>query len=335
MKTLIKASLLFVAISISGLSLFAQEGSDNENPDKKSDDIIIHKKGDSKEKTTIVIDGDKITINGKPVDEYKSDDLDIIRGENDMPFMAYNAPFPPHARFNGNLLGNDFMDEVRSNKAFLGVMTKKVDGGAEITAIPEKETAAEKAGLKVGDIITKVDDDNIEDADDLYKAIGKHNVGDKVTITYKRDGKETSTTATLGENKQVRVFAWKNGDTNNDFKFDFAPRVAPRIEGWGGGDHEWAWSTKPRLGIQVQDTEDGKGVKVLDVEDDEAAGKAGIKEDDIITAINGKNIASVDDLKSAVKDAKSGDTVKLDILRDGKSQTINVKFPKELKTTDL
>ena len=27
---------------------------------------------------TIVIDGDKVTVNGKPVDEYKSDDLDII-----------------------------------------------------------------------------------------------------------------------------------------------------------------------------------------------------------------------------------------------------------------
>ena len=71
------------------------------------------------------------------------------------------------------------------------------------------------------------------------------------------------------------------------------------------------------------------------MDEDEPAGKAGIKEDDIITAINGKAITSLDILKDAMKDVKDGDSLKFDILRDGKAQTINVKFPKELKTTDL
>ena len=92
---------------------------------------------------------------------------------------------------------------------------------------------------------------------------------------------------------------------------------------------------KPRLGIQVQDTEDGKGVKVLEVEDDEAADKAGLKEDDIITQVNGKNITSVDDVKETMKTAKKGDTLKVTFLRDNKTQTVNVKLPKDLKTTDL
>ena len=48
-------------------------------PGKKQKDIIIRKKGDSKEKTTIVIDGDKVTINGKPAEDYKDDDVEIMK----------------------------------------------------------------------------------------------------------------------------------------------------------------------------------------------------------------------------------------------------------------
>jgi len=176
-----------------------------------------------------------------------------------------------------------------------------------------------------------VNDSKIEDADDLYQTIGKYKPDDKVTITYKRGGKENKMDIKLGENKQVKVFSWNNDDMNDkNFRFD----VAPRIKSDGRG-YSYSWNNKPRLGLQVQETEDSKGVKVLDVDEDEPAGKAGIKEDDIITAINSKTITSLDILKDAMKDVKDGDNLKFDILRDGKAQTINVKFPKELKTTDL
>jgi serine protease Do len=44
------------------------------------------------------------------------------------------------------------------------------------------------------------------------KTIGKYKPEDKVTITYKRAGKENKATVTLGENKQVKVFSWDGGD---------------------------------------------------------------------------------------------------------------------------
>jgi serine protease Do len=325
MKTLIKPVLSLLGICLA-TGVLAQEPK-IETTEKKKSDVIIRKKGDSKEKMTIVIDGDKVTVNGKPVDDYKNDDLEIISGE-DLP----DAPFPPgiaYAPENFDVMGRDFMREIHSNKAFLGVMTKKVADGAEITEVT-KESAAGKAGLKEGDIITKVNEDKIADADDLYQAIGKYKPEDKVTITYKRGGKESKVTVTLEENKQVRAFAWK-GNPDENFNFNF--KNAPRIEGWGD-DFKMHFG-KPRLGLQVQETEDSKGVKVLDVDDDEPAGKAGIEEDDIITAINGKTVTSLENIKEVMKEVKDGDTIKLDILRDGKSQTINVKFPKELKTTDL
>lgn len=328
MKTLIKP-VLFVLGLASVTGVFAQDEKPETKP-KKESDVIIRKKGDTKEKMTIVIDGDKVTVNGKPIDEYKGDDLDVIRGDNGETFTLAMPPMAPMAMGGFDGMNNDFMREIRSNRAFLGVMTKKSTDGAEITEVT-KESAAEKAGLKEGDVITKINDTKIEDADDLYQEIGKYKPNDKVSVTYKRAGKENKTDITLGENKQVKVFSWNNGD-NLGRNFNYDKRYAPRINGNG---FNFSWNTKPRLGLQVQETEDSKGVKVLDVDDDEPAGKAGIQEDDIITAVNGKSVTSLDVLKDVMKDVKDGDALKIDILRDGKSQTINVKFPKELKTTDL
>ena len=60
---------------------------------------------------------------------------------------------------------------------------------------------ADKAGLKNGDIITKVGDDKITQSNTLVSLVSKHSVGDSIKITYLRDGKEATTTAVLTESK--------------------------------------------------------------------------------------------------------------------------------------
>lgn len=78
-------------------------------------------------------------------------------------------------------------------------------GGATITdqgvggaASVESGGPADKAGLKSGDVITKLDDSVIDSGPTLIGEIWTHKPGDKVTITYKRGGKEHTTTVTLG-----------------------------------------------------------------------------------------------------------------------------------------
>src|SRR3954453_2339994 len=58
----------------------------------KGESIIIHKNGDSKEKLTIVVDGDNVTINGKPAKDFKDGDVEVLRhhGADVMTF----APIP-------------------------------------------------------------------------------------------------------------------------------------------------------------------------------------------------------------------------------------------------
>ncbi len=299
-----------------------------EKKEVKEESIVIRKKGDKKEKITVVVDGDQVLINGKPVEEYKDGDVEIIRGKAGR--LRATSPlakgFSPRNYMNGNLYELPLATTVAGNKAMLGVYTETDDKGAKITNIT-KDGAAEKAGLKKDDIITKVDDEKIANSNDLSTTIGKHKPDDKVLITYLRDGKEATVSATLGKNKSAYSFNWNDSDF--DIEIPEIPEM-PRFEGQG-----FNFSRKPKVGIQVQDLEEGKGVKVLDVDTETPAEKAGLKKDDIITEVDGKELEGVDAFRNVMRAVKEGDTVKLKLKRNGKSQNVDLKFPKKLKTADL
>ncbi|MFG2955492.1 S1C family serine protease [Streptomyces sp. NPDC048291] len=72
------------------------------------------------------------------------------------------------------------------------------DSGSGGSAAVESGGPAEKAGLKPGDVITKLDDTVIDSGPTLIGEIWTHKPGDKVEITYKRGGSEHTTTVTLG-----------------------------------------------------------------------------------------------------------------------------------------
>ena len=56
---------------------------------------------------------------------------------------------------------------------------------------------AQKAGLRGGDIVTALDGQPINGPEELIVAVRSKNVGDVVSLTYKRDGKEKTVTLTL------------------------------------------------------------------------------------------------------------------------------------------
>ncbi|MFF4306041.1 S1C family serine protease [Streptomyces sp. NPDC001601] len=72
------------------------------------------------------------------------------------------------------------------------------DSGSGGSAAVEAGGPADKAGLKPGDVITKLDDSVIDSGPTLIGEIWTHKPGDKVEITYKRGGSEHTVTVTLG-----------------------------------------------------------------------------------------------------------------------------------------
>ena len=317
-----KPLFLLLAASFTFPALNAQGTGSASDPSAQN--IIIRKKDSTKEKITVVIDGDNITVNGKPVEDFESADVDIIQQKiKDGHFYIHadGAPASPPVPPQMEAFRSDMIRKVKTNNAFLGVMSEKADEGAKVTDVTES-SAAEKAGLKEDDIITKIGEDKITGPDDLYKAVGKRKPEEKVAITYLRGGKQAITTATLGKSEQMKVYSW---NTPQGDMFRMSP------------DFSFSWDgDKPRLGISAQDVEEGNGVKILEIDDEDSpAAKAGLKEGDVITQVNGKSITSTDDLRSSVKDVKKGDTVKITFRRNNQTQTVDVKFPKELKTIDL
>jgi serine protease Do len=212
-----------------------------------------------------------------------------------------------------------------SNRAMLGVTTDEDDKGARITGITH-ESGADKAGLKVGDVITKIGDAEIEDADDVSEAVHKHKPGEKIPITILRNGKEQKLTAELGKWKGVRI---------NNLNAAIAPGAPMALDVEPYRNFSYSFGGGPKLGLSVQDTDDGKGVKVLDVADESSAAKAGIKKDDIITKINDDEVNGTDEVVQAMRDARDEPKVTIQVLRGGKTQNIEVRIPHNLKKADL
>jgi len=329
MKRQFSKPLLFVlgtALLLPVTLLAQKEEKDKEKKEKKeSQQIIITRTGDKTEKIVVEVNGDKVTVNGKPIEEYKGDNV-IVRRNRDHETWAFG-----NGQNSWNLAGSDnfnFMN-ADSNHAMLGVTTDEADKGVEIQNVT-KESGAAKAGLKEGDVITKIDDKKIESPDELTKVIRSHKPGDKVTVTYLRDDKEQKATAELGKLKGVNVYSYTPKMDLGDMNFNYnMPKIAMPRQGY-------AWSTSgPKLGLSVQDTDDGKGVKVIEVDDESNAEKAGIKEGDIITDVEGKAVNSADEVAKIIKENKEKPSVMVKLTRAGKTQNIEVKIPRKLKTADL
>jgi len=307
---------------------------------KNVEQIVITRNTDTKEKTVIEINGDKITVNGKPIEDLKDGDIQVHR--NKYKTMAgLNAYALPRTSIGQNFSwDNDhnnafkFFGGADENRAMLGVVTEEAEGGVKVTEITD-ESAAKKAGIKEGDIITKIDDTKIDDPDKLTEAVRKHKPGEKVSVTLLRDKKEQKVTAELGKWKGAGAYGF---GPDQNFKMDMPDYkdllVTPKIQ--GNPRNVWGYqSNTPKLGLSVQDTDDGKGVKVIEVDEESNAAKAGLKENDIVTHFNDKEVNSADEVAKLVKENKDKPTINLKIKRDGKTQSIEVKMPRKLKTADI
>ena len=322
MKQYLIKSFAVAGVATLTLPVFAQKEKSKE--DKKDvQHITITRSANADEKTVIEIKGDRVTINGKDAKEAEGVNVHVNK------FKDVHAATRARTA-QGNQNWNMNFDDSRaslfstdSNRAMLGVVTDENDKGAEINSIT-KESAAEKAGLKKGDIITNIGSKKIEGAEDVSEAIRSHKPGDKVAITILRDGKEQKLTAELSKWKGISM----NAINTPSFKeFD----VVTPYKSFSGT----YFDNRPKLGLSVQDTDDGKGVKVIEIDKDGNAAKAGVKKDDVITHINDKEITSADETSKLVKDNKDKASLRLQVNRSGKTQNIEVRMPRKLKTADL
>jgi Trypsin-like serine proteases, typically periplasmic, contain C-terminal PDZ domain len=312
------------------------------NDRNEQKEIIIRQKGGKDTKITLEVKNGEYFINGKPLEKF--DDQNIIVEKRDVdviaiPDIAY-SPSPFREEWNNEkamrdaerALGN--MDrqqrriqksiEIRMNSAFLGVSSKKSEKGGATVLEVTPGSPAEKAGIKKGDIITKVNETKIESPEGLFETIHSFKAGDKVKVNFTRNGKEQTVTATLDKSE--------NNVKDFNYNYNFKMPPMPYMDGLEMGP----WGPhQPKLGIKAQDAEDGKGVNILEVEDSSAAAKAGLKKGDIILQFDGAEVNSTNELIEQLQGARGKSTIKVRILRGGVSQDIDIKIPRKLRTAEL
>lgn len=354
------------------------------NSSKDSTKVTVTIDGDKNTKVktdvdvnmTVVVDGNKITINGKEVDENdprlsvegKGNKRVILKKLDKQPrILVEGKPLNSLDFGKGQELGGDIIinedgddnfdmvipNQAKTNEAFLGVVTEQTEQGAKINQVSDESPAA-KAGLKEGDIITKVNDIKIDGPASLYDAIGKSKPEDKVTISYIRSGKTNTLVASLAKNKNtMQYYNFSSPEGPGAPSFDLTPKqyfdpntrkLQPSPRGFsfaipnfpGMEDMRIAGiENKPKLGISIEDLETGEGVNITSVNENSPAAKGGLKENDIIVQVNDQKIKDVDALKPIIKEAKEGTSFTFQVKRNKELKTIVVKLPKKLKTADL
>ncbi len=180
----------------------------------------------------------------------------------------------------------------------------KAGSGVLVTGFGEN-SGAEDAGLKTGDIITQIDTVPITDFADLSVAIGSKRPGDKVTVTYTRNGKPSTTTVTLRDQK---------GGTSTRTKADLS--VTEKI---GADFQSIDDKTKAYYGLN-------SGIIAKNVIEGGEMAKAGIVDGYIITEINGKPVNSQKDVENILN--KFSGTVQVKYMDDyGRGYQRGFKMP--------
>ena len=176
--------------------------------------------------------------------------------------------------------------------------------GALVAGV-EKESPADKGGLKPGDVILKFGENDIKISSDLPKFVSSTKPGSKISVNILRQGKEKQLEITIGEMPtEEMVVARKNNEQTQ----------------------------KNRIGLTVKDLtpqqkkqiKENAGVLVLDVAD--TALNAGIRKGDVILGLNNNPVSSVQSFNQDLKKVKKGKTIALLIYRNGDTLYVPIKI---------
>lgn len=176
------------------------------------------------------------------------------------------------------VLGQDLTSELA--KGF-GIETQH--GGFINEVMPD--SAADKAGIKVGDIIVSVNGRKIKSFQELRAKVATMGAGSKVEFGLIRDGDEETVTAVLGESTQTAEAA--------------AGAVHPMLQG------------------AKLENSNGSGVSITDVAQGSPAAASGLIKGDVIVGVNRSKVKNLKSLKSVLEDQKG--SVALKIQRDNTS----------------
>ncbi len=197
--------------------------------------------------------------------------------------------------------------------------------GALVEEVREDSPAA-KAGVQKGDVILRFAGEMVRSVVELTRLVHETPAGRTVEIEVGRNGATRNLSAKIAEAPEPKWFSSFEG-----------PQVEIPNVHIPDFDFNVVFAGSPRLGISADDltpqladyfgVKQGKGVLVREVNEGSAAQKAGLKAGDVIVKVGDATIASVGDLRKALrKNPSEKQQLTLTIVRDRKEQTVSVEL---------
>jgi serine protease Do len=179
------------------------------------------------------------------------------------------------------VLGIQFVDQrsLTPEKAS-AIGLDKIDG--ILVGSVNEGGGADAAGLKQGDIVTKIEAQKVATIPQLLELIGRYHPGDKVTVTYMRNGKELTSNVTL-----------KNVNGNTDIiKRDNVGKLGFKLKQLSAAEAK-------AMGIQ-------RGLQITEITNAKVAQQTKIKKGFVITQIDETDVASIEDFNRRINQNTEG-----------------------------
>lgn len=222
-------------------------------------------------------------------------------------------------------VAEDLVDDGAVTRGFLGIMPQDIDAEAmklwglndESGALVQrvtKNSPAHKAGIQVGDVITAVNGQKVENASKLPLIVSSHKPGTEIKLDIIRDGKPMSANAKLIK-LTPEILAGKAIDGTEDSEDDNsspAPRGSSISEIIPGVTVQ---NLTPGTRQRYDVPEDVTGVIVTQIDPESRAAAMGVEEGDVISMVNRKPVRAVGEATEMARSASK--TVLLKIWRKG------------------
>jgi S1-C subfamily serine protease len=249
-------------------------------------------------------------------------------------------------------IGSEIKDKGKVSRGWVGIgFSENEAGEVEITDV-EKDSPAELAKLKEGDVLISIDGRKVAGASAVVSEIRVRKPGQDVKFEIQRDGKTLDVKVKLGEYTESaikreletrfpRLFPAPAvpavpapGATPKAEKAPRTPRpLIERFENWPG------WTKRKYIGTYMEPlnkelleffgVKEESGLLINRLIKDGPAEKAGVKVGDVLIRVDGKKVTSVGDLSELIQDKKNGDKVKLEIIRDKKPLALDVEVSED------
>ncbi len=210
-------------------------------------------------------------------------------------------------------------------RGMLGVIIQQVNGSlAKTFGLPDNHgglvsevkpgSAADKAGIKPGDVILSVNGEKADDSNNVRNKVSSAKPGSEITLTIWRDKKEQEIKVTLDE---------------------YSSEIAKADGNTGKGEDSIEGKQEGKLGLTLQPLTDQiakrlgisdtiKGLVVTDIDEEGASAESGIRQGDVIMEVNQQKVETTDDVQKAIG-GESGQGILLLVNRGGRTTFVTIE----------